>query len=114
MAIANAYTLDDSINDKIRYDKRYPYHEESLCLLSNYLVHLDSNTRNQTNNLSNEDLDYLLYELYIVESGMAIVIISRSQLDVAEGHCQRSLTYSRRIGVEGEMKTSAIYRALYS
>eukprot|EP00596_Hydrurales_sp_CCMP1899_P002728 CAMPEP_0119038100 /NCGR_PEP_ID=MMETSP1177-20130426/6807_1 /TAXON_ID=2985 /ORGANISM="Ochromonas sp, Strain CCMP1899" /LENGTH=278 /DNA_ID=CAMNT_0007000229 /DNA_START=678 /DNA_END=1514 /DNA_ORIENTATION=+ len=36
----------------------------------------------------------------------------RSQYDVSEGHCQRCLPYSRRMGIEGEKKTFAIFNAL--
>jgi tetratricopeptide (TPR) repeat protein len=33
-------------------------------------------------------------------------------LDIAEGHCQRCLAYSRRYGLEGETKTTNIFIAL--
>jgi ATP/maltotriose-dependent transcriptional regulator MalT len=43
---------------------------------------------------------------------MATVIVSRGQFDLAEGHCQRSLAYSKRLNVEGEDKTTSIFNAL--
>jgi hypothetical protein len=43
---------------------------------------------------------------------MAGVTINRNQLDVAEGHCQRCLAYSRRYGLEGEKKITDILAAL--
>jgi tetratricopeptide (TPR) repeat protein len=43
---------------------------------------------------------------------MANVVINRNQLDVAEGHCQRCLTYSRKFGVEGGFKITTEFTAL--
>jgi ATP/maltotriose-dependent transcriptional regulator MalT len=41
-----------------------------------------------------------------------MMTMHKNQFDVAEGHCQRCLTYSRRIGVEGEEKTTLVFSAL--
>jgi hypothetical protein len=44
---------------------------------------------------------------------MAVVAMNRNQFDVAEGHCHRCLAHSRRLGIEGEDKTTSIFEALY-
>jgi tetratricopeptide (TPR) repeat protein len=43
---------------------------------------------------------------------MAIVTMNRRQFNLTEGHCQRSLAYSRRYGLEGEEKITMIFTAL--
>jgi hypothetical protein len=43
---------------------------------------------------------------------MAIITRNKRQFDLAEGHCQRSLAYSRRYGLEGEKITTMVYEAL--
>jgi uncharacterized protein YyaL (SSP411 family) len=44
---------------------------------------------------------------------MARLSIKRNQFDVAEGHCQRCLVYSRRFEVEDKKKTTLIFEALH-
>jgi tetratricopeptide (TPR) repeat protein len=57
-------------------------------------------------------MNHILSELYFVENNMAIVTMNRRQLDIAEGHCQRCLAYSRRYGLDGEKKITHILGAL--
>jgi hypothetical protein len=54
----------------------------------------------------------LLEELIGTEQRMACMTIDRMQFDAAEGHCQRCLTYTRRIRVEGEEKITSIFTSL--
>jgi tetratricopeptide (TPR) repeat protein len=74
------------------------------------LIHFDSNTG--SNSLNEVQLDGLLEELIHTEQRMLFLTMNRSQFDVAEGHCQRSLAYSRRIRLEGEKKTTFLFEAL--
>jgi hypothetical protein len=43
---------------------------------------------------------------------MAALTMNRNKLDLAEGHCQRCLAYSRRYGLEGGNKTTRLLAAL--
>jgi ABC-type phosphate/phosphonate transport system ATPase subunit len=54
----------------------------------------------------------LLHKLFHMEQNLAAITVNRHQLDIAEGHCQRSLAYSKRFGLEGETKTTNILLAL--
>jgi hypothetical protein len=76
------------------------------------LINLDSDPSEGNNILSNEQQDSLLENSFCTEQNMAVITINRMQLDLAEGHCQRSLAYSRRYGLEGEEKITMIFGAL--
>jgi len=119
--IAGIYTANDSISELIRDNKRYPFLIKSLCLLNPWLPHLDSDTRHRADSISNDQIIYLWHELYFTERRIAEVTINRDQFDVAEIHCQRCLTYSKRAIikledkrdiVKGEDKTLATLAAL--
>jgi hypothetical protein len=87
----------------IRDDAIFPCLEQSLDIL---------NAMNQnSDSLDDDNKDYLLQELYITELGLAVVAMNRRQFDLSEGHCQRSLAYSRRFP-EHEEKISSIFDAL--
>jgi hypothetical protein len=73
---------------------------------------LDSDASDQTDNLSSDQIDYLLQELHNTELMMAMITLANSRFDASEGHCQRSLDYSRRITIEGEQKISVVFNAL--
>jgi hypothetical protein len=96
----------------VRDKKTYPYIERSLHILSPWMVTIDSDTTNQSNGLSFEETNYLLDESSIIEGKMASLAMNRNQFDVAEGHCHRRLAHSRKLGIEGEDKTTSILQAL--
>jgi tetratricopeptide (TPR) repeat protein len=110
--IRNIYVTDPLISLMVLDNKTYPYLERSLHILSPWMVTIDSDATNQSNSLSFEQTNYLLGKSSTIEGNMALVAISRNQFDVAEGHCHRRLAHSRRLGVEGEDKTTSIFEAL--
>jgi hypothetical protein len=59
-------------------------------------------------------LEFLLEELHFCEHAMFSVAVYRNQFDEAEGHCQRCLTYSKRLGASGETKTTCMFKAICS
>jgi hypothetical protein len=110
--ITYIYATNPSLSAMIRNDKMYPQLERSLHILSPWMATIDSDATNQSNSLSFEQTNYLLEESSNTEENMALVAISRNQFDVAEGHCHRRLVHSRKLGVEGEDKTTPIFKAL--
>jgi hypothetical protein len=76
------------------------------------MVTIDSDANNQYNGLSFEQPNCLLKKSSRIEGNMVVVAINRQQFYVAEGHCHRRLAHSRRLGVEGEDKTTSIFEAL--
>jgi tetratricopeptide (TPR) repeat protein len=78
------------------------------------MVTIDSDANNQSNSLSFEQTNYLLEKSCNTELNLAVVAMNRNQFDVAEGHCHRCLAHSRRLGIEGEDKTTSIFEALYT
>jgi hypothetical protein len=111
-SIVVIYRTNASLSTMVRDDKMYPYLERSLHILSPWMVTIDIDDTNQYNSLSLEQTNLLLKLLILIEKNMAFVVINRNQFDVAEGHCHRCLDYSRKLGVEGESKTTSIYKAL--
>jgi hypothetical protein len=110
--LVDLYMQDNSLSDLNRDYIRFPYLERSLSLLNPWVTNLDSDTSEGISTLSNEQQDSLLWQLYLTEQNMAVITMNRRQLDLAEGHCQRCLAYSRRYGLEGEKKTTMVYEAL--
>jgi tetratricopeptide (TPR) repeat protein len=110
--ISNIYATNPSLSIMIRHNKMYPYIERSLHILSPWMVTIDSDATNQSNGLSFDQIGYLLDESSHTEVNMAFAAISRQQFDLAEGHCYRCLAHSRKLGVEGEDKTTSIFEAL--
>jgi hypothetical protein len=90
----------------------FPYLERLLSLRNPWLTNLDSDPSVGINILSNEQQDDSLGQLYRTEQNMAVITMNRRQFDLAEGHCQRCLAYSRRYGSEGEEKITMIFDTL--
>eukprot|EP00596_Hydrurales_sp_CCMP1899_P008774 CAMPEP_0119037738 /NCGR_PEP_ID=MMETSP1177-20130426/6223_1 /TAXON_ID=2985 /ORGANISM="Ochromonas sp, Strain CCMP1899" /LENGTH=347 /DNA_ID=CAMNT_0006999371 /DNA_START=296 /DNA_END=1340 /DNA_ORIENTATION=- len=101
-----------SLSPIIRDNKMFPHLERSLNILKPWMVIMDSDASNQSNSLSLGQIDHLLKLSCQIERKMASVIINRNQFDVAEAHCHRCLANARRLGVEGEDKTTLIFEAL--
>jgi tetratricopeptide (TPR) repeat protein len=110
-AIINVFRNDSQLSNIIRHDKMLPYYAKQLRLLNPWLVRLDSNR--QTDNLSDKQTESLLGELYGIECGMAVLTYQSNQFDASEKHCQKCLSHSRRLSVEGGKRTTAVLAALH-
>jgi hypothetical protein len=93
-----------------RCEMSFPHLERSLSLLNPWLIQLDLDGSNRMDTRIN----YIMEKLFVTEHNMAALTINIYQLDIAEGHCQRCLAYSRRYGLEGEEKITNIFAALSS
>jgi hypothetical protein len=96
----------------IRDNKMLPHLERSLDILKPWMLIMDSDASNQSNNLNLGQIDCLLKVSNRSERTMALVTMERNRFDVAEGHCHRYLANVRKFGVEGEDKVSSILDAL--
>jgi hypothetical protein len=112
--LSTLYNEDQSLGRIMSENLRFPLLERSLNLLNPWLIHLDSNTSDQSEGHDEGQINYLLHELFRTEQNMAAVFINRRQFDRAEEHCQRCLAYSRLYGLEGELKVDMIFSALSS
>lgn len=102
--------------------KILPYLERSLRILHPWLILMDSDASDRSDGLTDDSLDrsdsfsvslnYSLGKLIHTELGMVLVTMDRFEFDTAEMHCQRSLTYLRRLGLEGEEKTTPNFKVL--
>jgi tetratricopeptide (TPR) repeat protein len=110
--MSNFYVNNLSLTPIIQDNKMFPHLERSLNILKPWIVIVDSDASNQSNSLIFEEKEYLFNVSSVIERTMALVVINRNQFDVAEGHCHRCLANARRLGVEGEDKTTSIIRAL--
>jgi hypothetical protein len=108
----NIYQRDNSLSSLVLDDMAYPYLEQSLSLLNPWMINLDSDPSDGIDNLSKEQIDSLLYKLFLTEQNMAAIATNGRQFDLAEKHLQRCLAYSRRYGLEGENNITMIYTAL--
>mmetsp|Transcript_33675 Transcript_33675/g.32143 ORF Transcript_33675/g.32143 Transcript_33675/m.32143 type:complete len:464 (+) Transcript_33675:141-1532(+) len=110
--LIDIYKSDKSLKFVTRDDKTFPHIEKSLFLLNLWIVNLDSDGSNGVESLDDDDINYLLNVLFITEQSMATITMNRNQFDIADGHCQRSLKYAKRFGIEGEGKIDLIFSAL--
>jgi tetratricopeptide (TPR) repeat protein len=85
----------------------FQYLERSLSLLNPWSKKFDSGL-----NITKVENNYLIAGLVGTEGEMAKVFMNRGQFDVAEGHCQRCLAYSKR-SLDGEVKSDLISDALF-
>jgi hypothetical protein len=91
---------------------RFPYLERSLSLLNPWIVNLESDASNGIVSPNKEQINTLVGHLYFRELNVAVITMLRRQFDLAEGYCHRSLAYSRRYGLEGEVKITMIFHTL--
>jgi hypothetical protein len=100
--LSDLYGQDSSLSTIVQDDMRFPYLERSLSLLNPWVINLDSDASNGIDNLNEDQIIYLVVQLYYTEQSMTAIAINRRKFDLAEGHCQRCLAYSRKYGLEGE------------
>jgi hypothetical protein len=110
--LTNIYQGDKSLSTIVKNDMKFPYLQRSISLLDPWVINLDSDASNGIDILNEDQINLLVKELYYTEQNMAIIAIARGQFDLAEGHCQRCLAYSRRYGLEGEKKITMIFEAI--
>jgi tetratricopeptide (TPR) repeat protein len=110
--IVEFFNADVSLSNISRHNKVFPSVEKTISLLSPWYIYLESDSSDENNCLSIDQKTHLLDISYFAERRMASLTMERNQFDVAEGHCQRSLVFSRRFEVEGKRKTTLIFQAL--
>jgi hypothetical protein len=101
-----------SLSRSSREDMMFPYLDRSLIILNSWLTYLESNASNVIERANY--LDEVIMNLSLTEHVMGVVAVNRVQFDVAEGHNQRCLAYSKRLRLEGEEKIMLTFRALRS
>jgi hypothetical protein len=99
--LSNLYLENSSLSTISRYKMSFPLLKRSLSLLNPWLIHLDLDASNRMDTRIN----CILEKLFVTKHNMAALTINIDQLDIAEGHCQQCLAYSRRYGLEGEKKS---------
>jgi hypothetical protein len=94
--VIDIYREDHALSNHIKNDMMYLCQKRSHIILNPWLVRLDSLGENMR--------DVLFLELSNMDQNMAAVATNRHQYDLAEGNCQRSLAYVKRIKLEGPKK----------
>jgi hypothetical protein len=73
---------------------------------------MDSDANNGINSLDKGQIHLLLSKVFYIEQNLAVVTTNRRQFDLAEGHCQRCLAFSRRVVLLGNDKITFVFQAL--
>jgi tetratricopeptide (TPR) repeat protein len=110
--LSDPYGEDNLLSTIVQDDMRFPYLGRSLSLLNPWMINLDSDVSSGIDSLNEDQMNYLVQQLYYTEHSMAAITMNRRQFDLAEGHSQRCLGYSRRYGLEGEEKITMMFDAL--
>jgi hypothetical protein len=66
-------SLNNSLSTIVRDDMKFPYLEQSLSLLNPWVINLDSDPSNDIANLTIEQIDTLLYELFYTEHDLVTI-----------------------------------------
>jgi hypothetical protein len=97
------YQKDNSISRLIRNDAMFSILKRLECLLSPWLVRIDS--------LEKKKKFRILFQLSVTEQELACITMERNVL--AEGHCQRCLSYAKTsVGLEGDKKNLRVSESL--
>jgi tetratricopeptide (TPR) repeat protein len=109
--MVHIYSMNSSLTNIIRDKGMLPHLERSFHILSPWMVTIDSDFTHQSNSLNSEMANNLLEQSIFLERNMSIVTMNRYQFDVSEGHCYRCLVNSRRLTLEGEDKTTTVFKS---
>jgi hypothetical protein len=111
--IVDVYGEDTVTSMSLITEKRLPHLEISIEILRPWLLKLDQfDSSDKNKRLNDHQIFDVLYLSFRVEHGMAVDTMLNNQYDLTEGHCRRCLDYSKRLGKEGELKTTSIFQAL--
>jgi hypothetical protein len=110
--LSNLYGRHNLLSTIVQDDMSFPYLERSLSFLNPWVINLDPDTSDGIDSLNEDQMNDLMGKLYYIEQNMAAIAINRRQFDLAEGHFQRCLAYSKRYGLESEKKITMIFQAL--
>mmetsp|Transcript_26520 Transcript_26520/g.25381 ORF Transcript_26520/g.25381 Transcript_26520/m.25381 type:complete len:470 (+) Transcript_26520:206-1615(+) len=112
--LMDTYEGDTSISWMDRNNIVLPYNEKILEILKPWSLYLDRDAANRVDSLSRLQIDIILVLSSHAERNQAIIFKQRNQFKISENHCQRALSYARRINEEGESKTTLLLKVLTS
>jgi hypothetical protein len=93
--LVDLYTRDESLNIVSSNNLKFPLFEKMLNLLRPWSVDLDSLSIGGIDSITKDQNDKVLYLSSSMEIGIGIIYMHRNQLNLAETHCQRGLSYAR-------------------
>jgi hypothetical protein len=111
-ALANCHLSDESLGMVSRSDLRFPLYEKMLDLLRPWSAGLDSNSSATINSMTKDQVNRISFLSALVENEIAIIYMYRSQFNLVETHCQRSLSYARLYEGTEDKKADLLCKAL--
>jgi hypothetical protein len=113
-SLVNVYIKDTSLSAMDRDNIVLPYREKMLTVLQPWSLCVDLDAANQVDSLSKDQIHKILESLSTTERSVSIIYTHRSQFNLSENHCRRSLTCAQRYNEEGEIKTTLLLNAFTS
>jgi hypothetical protein len=111
-ALTDWYVRDESLGMVSRSDLRFSLYEKMLDLLRPWSADLNSNPTGRIDSIAKGQVNVISFLSALVENEIAIVYMHRSQFNLVEIHCQRSLSYAKLYeGIE-DKKTDLLCKAL--
>jgi hypothetical protein len=115
--LINCIMVDKSLSLLQMHDMGLPYNHSVLDILrpwSAYITDLEGTVQREGLDLDSSNVDHILLEYSETEQDMAKIYTHRNQFDIAEGCCQRALSYARQYKGNplSTQKTSIMYSAL--
>jgi tetratricopeptide (TPR) repeat protein len=111
--LADIYLSDGSLSMLSRDTLRFPLCEKMLDLLRPWSKYLDSNLTSRIDKMSTDQINEILKFSVVSEGNIALIYMHRRQLNLAETHCQRSLSCARLYEGTEEEKADLLCGALY-
>jgi hypothetical protein len=94
--MVNTYDQDRSLSGIACDNSRLPLLMKMLDVLEPWSqCCLDLNHASQKDELNKVQIDTILHQLSTTEAYVALIFMRRYRFEVAEGHCERSLSYAR-------------------
>lgn len=112
--LISLYQSDTTLGMAVSGKLQFPYLKKRLDLLRPWSAYFDLNTSSRTDNTLNKvQTELLLNYLTLAEGDIGSLYTRRSQINVAENHCQRSLSFARLyVGDGDEYTTDLLCRIL--
>jgi tetratricopeptide (TPR) repeat protein len=110
--VISIYRCDQSLSTNIGDNMMIPHLEKVHQLLMPWTILIDPNDTSLTDVLNKEQTSLVLELLSTNGRDIAVVYTNRTEFNLAENHCQRALTSSKRYEGESEKKTELMNEAL--
>jgi tetratricopeptide (TPR) repeat protein len=105
--------MDDYISTKNALETAIPYFRNALKLLEPWKAQIDVDETIRINDLNEDDIGHIYYQLSNVELNLSTLYISLEEYDKADDYCNLAISHARLVIIE-DWRIESIYNALFA